>query len=558
MAYQEITGGDGDTGQTGEEIKDILNETHLELYDGIVTRDSNRTWTETLVFDVVEQVLTPHVMSGDINFDLGVGHLTGKICGAVMDLTTDGVSSINFSGDFTYIYGLDNGDILPAGTYEVFFLYRDGKLTANIPGNSSQTSGLTKLSTPGSFTAVADGENAIDLSWTDVSDEVEYQLEKSLTGVGAWSVLETLAAGSTSATEMGLNPGDIVYYRIKAIGDNVSFSDSLYATTSGQTENSGDITAPTFTFDPVNSNTVHPVNKPIIITANEPIRNDNGTAITNANVASVITLKQTNSGGSDIAFTATIDATKTIITVTPTTQYGEVQVVYVAVHDVEDNDGNEIASPISITFTTTDYTYFNGTSNRVQFGDILDSLFATADTNFWIECTINNSVIAGQRVLWAKLDPSANQRTFVWYQEGENIKFAYYNKSGSFLYSRQILWTGAATAGEHTFVLKYNGALDTNDGLDRAVLEMDGVVVGSKTLSSSGGTLPASLLNGTAYLSFGVSVTSTGVPVASQYFSGEVKDLIIRSNAGATLELNVASPRLGTDVSGNGRNGTWV
>jgi hypothetical protein len=87
---------------------------------------------------------------------------------------------------------------------------------------------------------------------------------------------------------------------------------------------------------------------------------------------------------------------------------------------------------------------------------------------------------------------------------------------------------------------------------------MDVFVVGSKTLSSSGGTLPAALLNGTAYLSFGVSVTSTGVPYASQYFSGEAKDLVIRSNSGATVQLNVPSPRLGTDVSGNGRNGTWV
>lgn len=557
MAYTEITGGDGDTGQTGEEIKDILNETHVELYDGIITRDPNRTWTETLVFDVIEQVLTPHVMSGAITFELGGGgHLTGKICAAVMDLTTDGVSPINFSGDFTYIYGIENGDILPAGTFEVFFLYRDGKLTANIPGNSSQASGLTKLSTPGSFAAVADGENAIDLSWTDVDNEVEYQVEKSLTGVGAWSVLETLAAGSTSATETGLNPGDIVYYRIKAIGDNVLYLDSLYATTSAQTENTGDVSTPTFTFNPVNASSTHPINKPMTITANEPIRNADGSEITDANVADVITLKQTNSGGTDITFTATINGSKTIITITPTTQYGASQLVYVAIHDVEDNDGNEIVSPSSITFTTTDYTWFNGTSNRIQFGDILDSLFAAVDTNFWLGFNLNNAAFVGVRVLWAKLDSGANERAFVFFTDGTDVRFNFYSKDGTGNYTmRGIRWAGATEAG--VWVLKYNGAVDTSDGLDRVVLEIDSVVK-SKTLFQTEGVLPVSILNSPAYLSFGVSLTSTGVPVASQFFSGEVKDLIIRSSSGATLELDVPNLISGTDVSGNGRNGTWV
>ena len=520
--------------------------------------DINRAWTETLLFDKKEITFAPHVMDGDLTYVLASsGHLVDSICGAWQTITADGVSSINFGTGFDFIYGVENGDVLEAGTYQIFFLYLNGSVTVNLPGTTAQSSGLTKLSTPGSFAVVADGENALDLSWADVANESGYQVEKSLNGSTGWVLYSNPSVGATSDTETGLNPGDIVYYRIKALGDGTIYSDSNYAYANGQTENSGDTTPPSFTFDPVNGDNTWTVNRPITITANEPIRNDNGTEITNANVASVITLKETNSGGADIPFSATISLDKTVITITPSTVYGESQVVYVAIHDVEDNDGNEIVSPSSITFTTTDWTYFNGTTNRLQFGDLLDSVWAVADTNFWLALTIRNHSLTGQRVFVAKADYSGNQRAFVFYQNGTDIYFNYY-KLGTTAAVVIIRWTDVLTSGEHDLVLKYNGAVDTNNGRDRAVLEIDGVDQGPGTLETGTNPTPGNIFNGTAQLSVGVSVTGAGIPSSSQFFTGEAKDFVVTTASGATEQINVPLLADGQDVSGFARHGTWV
>jgi hypothetical protein len=103
---------------------------------------------------------------------------------------------------------------------------------------NATTSGLTQLSTPGSFAATANGQNEIDLSWTDILNESNYQLEVSDNGSTGWSVLATKAANSTSHAHTGLAAATLKYYRIKSVGDGTIYSDSAYssiinATTSG-------------------------------------------------------------------------------------------------------------------------------------------------------------------------------------------------------------------------------------------------------------------------------------------------------------------------------------
>lgn len=555
MAYQEITGGDGNTGQTGEQVKDIINENFVEVYD-LLTPTISAAWTETLTFDKKEKTFAPHVMSGDLTYELAAeGHLVNVICGALQVIIADGISTINFGSGFDFIYGIENGDILEAGTYQVFFLYINGSVTVNVPGTSAQASGLQRLSTPGSFTAVADGENAIDLSWTDVSNEVEYQLEKSLTGTGGWVLLSNPAAGATSATDTGLNPGDSFFYRIKALGDGIAYNDSLYATDSATTENSGDTDAPVPTFNPANGVAIWTVNRPITITFDEYVRKADGTELAN-NAAGIIVVKETNSGGADIPISWTIDASKTVISIVPTGIYGAEQVVYVAVQGVEDTSGNEMTLQ-SITFTTTSWTYFNGTSNRLQFGDILDSIIAIDNTNFEFEFKIRNHLTVGTRVYVAKSDPTGNQRCFVLYSVDTDIYFNYhYAGTSSAVVS--VKWTGALTGSEQTIELEYNGAVDTNYGLDRVTLKIGGVTQGSKTTTNTTTPVTWYLFNSNAQLALGLQVNSAGNPSAAQYFIGEMKDFIFRSNSGATEQINVPIIADGNDESGNNRDGTWV
>lgn len=517
-----------------------------------VTRDINRAWTDTLIFNRHEITYVVKTMDDDITYTLGGGNLIDQFSSARQRIIADGVHAIFFGDGFDYRYGITNGQILEAGNYEIYFLHINGSITVNVPGVSQQSSGITQLLTPSDFAVVADGENALDMSWSDVANESSYQIERSLTGTGGWTLYSNPAANATSDTETGLNPGDTVYYRIKAVGDGVTYSDSPYTIASGTTEDAGDVTAPTFTFNPVNGSSIWPVNKPFTITANEAMRKDDGTPLED-NDAGIITLKQTNSGGSDIAHTWTIDASKTIITITPTTTLGTNQLVYVAINNVEDVSGNE-SSLTSITFTTTAYTFFNGTSNRLVFGDILDSLFAVNDTNFWLELTVNNGSLSGSRTLHAKLASSA--QTFRLYYNNTSVIF-YYAMGAS--KARTILWTGTdMSSAEHTIVLKYDGSIDTNDGLDRCELLIDGVTQTGAVLSNPTGSLTGTLSNTTSQLSLGIAVNNAGTPNDTLWFSGEAKDMKIRSASGSVVELNIPVLLLGTDSSGNGRNGTWV
>lgn len=522
------------------------------------SREFNRSFVETLIFNKNEIFHAPIVMDDDLFLEVGAGGLVDQSSSMRFRVTADGIHSINFGADFDFLYGITNGEVPSAGTYEMYLLYTNGSVSVNWPGVTSQSSGSIVLSDPDNFAAVADGETALDLSWDNVTNNQGYLIEFSLTGTGGWAELETTAADATSSTQTGLSAGNTRYYRIKTLGDGVNHLDSAFSSViSGQTESSGDVTAPTVTFLPASGNNVWPINKVITITANEPIRNTDGSEITNANVASRLTLKQTNSGGANISFTATIDGTKQIITITPATHYGLTQLVYVAINNVEDVNGNEVTVAISSTFTTTTYTFFNGTTNRLQFGDILDSLFATPDTNFWLELTVNNVLLSGSHALVTKYDTSGNQRSFQWYHIGADVYFGFVGFVSG-IGNRLIKWTNVLTSGAHVLVCKIDMSIDTNDGLDRLTLLIDGGTAGSKTLANSGEALQQFIANSTAQLAVGAFINNAGTPIGTSFFTEEAKDFIVRSTAGSAVEINVPNLKTGVDTSGNARHGTWV
>jgi hypothetical protein len=112
-----------------------------------------------------------------------------------------------------------------------------------------------------------------------------------------------------------------------------------------------DVTAPTFTVTPNNGDINVAVNTPIVLTFDEAIRNIDDSEITDANVAALLTLKETDITGADVPFTATIDAAKKIITATPTTELKNSQVYYAAIIPVEDA-ANNATTASNMTFTT--------------------------------------------------------------------------------------------------------------------------------------------------------------------------------------------------------------
>ncbi|MEO9474579.1 MAG: Ig-like domain-containing protein [Cyclobacteriaceae bacterium] len=87
----------------------------------------------------------------------------------------------------------------------------------------------------------------------------------------------------------------------------------------------------------------------LTIFMNENIYNTDGSAVVDADLSGIITFKETNASGSDVPFTAALDLNKLIIT--PDEELANGQTYYMAVANLEDRYGNEMATPETLTFT---------------------------------------------------------------------------------------------------------------------------------------------------------------------------------------------------------------
>ena len=89
----------------------------------------------------------------------------------------------------------------------------------------------------------------------------------------------------------------------------------------------------------------------IVITLNQPMRKIDDSEITDADISSIITLTDPSKG--DIAFTGTINAAKTVITVNPDNDLPELTDITVTVAgDNIENEYNQALSEVKATFTT--------------------------------------------------------------------------------------------------------------------------------------------------------------------------------------------------------------
>lgn len=178
----------------------------------------------------------------------------------------------------------------------------------------------------------------------------------------------TVASPSKTITAITINAGQLTDHYLTVSTDFAEGDSPTLASSGGDIEdgagnsmasftataitNNVDTTAPVITWSPLDAETGIDVTGNITITFNEPIRNTDGSEITNANVAAIITaLKETDAIGADIGFDATINIGKTVITIDPTSSLPENGDVYVAIAAVEDNVGNETSGD-NITFTT--------------------------------------------------------------------------------------------------------------------------------------------------------------------------------------------------------------
>ena len=114
---------------------------------------------------------------------------------------------------------------LAPATTRYYRVYAINALGAGAPSNVAGATTGKRPGEPTSLMAAADGDSAIDLSWTAPTDSgtsaiTGYQIEVSNNGVSGWASLVTLGyADDTNFRDKGLAPGSTRHYRVSAIND---------------------------------------------------------------------------------------------------------------------------------------------------------------------------------------------------------------------------------------------------------------------------------------------------------------------------------------------------
>lgn len=127
-----------------------------------------------------------------------------------------------------------------------------------------------------------------------------------------------------------------------------------------------------------------PVAQPIVVNFSQAIRMIGGEQITNGNVSQIIEFKLGDPTGAPVGFTATINAAKTQITITPSPNLAYLQRYYVNILPVE-NSNSVPTLPYDITFTTvlnvavddkpvTEFSLFPNPVNSVLYLSMADNI----------------------------------------------------------------------------------------------------------------------------------------------------------------------------------------
>ncbi|APO86207.1 hypothetical protein BSK21_03610 [Marivivens sp. JLT3646] len=219
---------------------------------------------------------------------------------------------------------------------------------------------LSSSSPSDDATGVAINSN-IDLTFSEAVDTETGTIfiKKVFDGstVESFDVATSSAISGSGTTIITINPtsdltGSTAYYveiASTALDDAAgnSFAGIFGATTLNF--ETADITTPTLTFSPANSATGVAADANITISFSEAVRLLDNSTLTDTNVDALITLKETNSSGANLAFDATVSGN--VVTINPTSDFGSGQVVYVAIGaTVEDSADNAITAS-NATFT---------------------------------------------------------------------------------------------------------------------------------------------------------------------------------------------------------------
>ena len=279
----------------------------------------------------------------------------GLSSGSVTNVTSDYVTGTTRSGYASFAASFSYG----GSTYSLN-ITGAGVASITVAASDIAPPALSSSSPADDATGVAVDAN-IELTFSEAVDTETgtIVIKKVSDGstVESFDVATSNAISGSGTTTININPtsdlaGSTAYYLEIA---STAFDDAAgnsYAGISGATTlnfETADVTAPTLTFSPADGATNVAADANITITFSEAARLLDDSALSDTNVDALITLKDTNSNGSNIAFDATVSGN--VITINPTSDFSSEQTVYVAIGaTVEDSSDNAITAS-SATFT---------------------------------------------------------------------------------------------------------------------------------------------------------------------------------------------------------------
>lgn len=191
----------------------------------------------------------------------------------------------------------------------------------------------------------------------------------------------------TDAAQTDINPGSIALRQFVST-QNIIIDGIRIATS--WADAISDLYPPVPAFNPANSASDVAINVIPTITFDEPVLRTDGSEMTDGDLAALVTFKKTDASGDNVPFTAAIDASKKIITITPASDLANEQLYYIAVGPVEDASGNE-STGSSATFTTISAATPSVTLTYPVGGEVMHA--GQAATITWTSANITNVLI---------------------------------------------------------------------------------------------------------------------------------------------------------------------
>jgi uncharacterized protein with beta-barrel porin domain len=156
-------------------------------------------------------------------------------------------------------------------------------------------------------------------------------------------------------------------------------------------------------------------NSDITFSFTEAVRLIDNTILTNENVGSLITLKNTDASGTNLSFTATVNSAKTIITINPTNNFTSGQIIYAYIGATVEDFNDNVIPATSKTFTA-EYLVADLT-NPLDNEDFVGLLNAQTETAKRFIQQSTTSVL--KRMEWLRRNKNENELS----HQGVSVNF---------------------------------------------------------------------------------------------------------------------------------------